>query len=258
MFGKLTLPSAQELDLTRSNFDFVGWNLYDEQNWAMYLAETPYSVGLTGEPDGVVVLHAAWAEKPIYTISYDANGGAGAPAMAQAHEGETICLGATVPARGNYTFLGWATSASAQEADLWFAEKMLGSGARARICATVNPSFDIEYFREKDFISGDDAELAEKCAAAYEKMGFVMNLTCTPYFDGNLPRLGENTAFSASSATARPSAATSTCSRTSCPWTCPACTWCWTAPTAPPAPSRPCSSGSWAPRLRPCTPSRTA
>ena len=93
-------------------------------------------------------------------------------------------------------------SASAQEADLWFAEKMLESGARTCICATVNPSFDIQYFKEKDFISDADAELAAKCAAAYEKMGFVMNLTCTPYFDGNLPRLGENTAFSESSATA--------------------------------------------------------
>lgn len=93
-------------------------------------------------------------------------------------------------------------SASAQEADLWFAEKMLENGAKTRVCATVNPSFDIKYFRDKDFISETDAELAAKCAVAYEKMGFVMNLTCTPYFDGNLPRFGENVAFSESSATA--------------------------------------------------------
>ena len=48
-------------------------------------------------------------------------------------------------------------SASAQEADLWVAEKMLESGARTRICATVNPSFDIQYFKDKDFISDADA-----------------------------------------------------------------------------------------------------
>lgn len=93
-------------------------------------------------------------------------------------------------------------SASAQEADLWFAEKMLGEGARTRICATVNPSYDVGYFRGRGFITEGEAELAEKCASAYEKMGFIMNLTCTPYFDGNLPGLGEAVAFSESSATA--------------------------------------------------------
>ena len=114
VFGNLILPSAQELKLARSNFDFVGWNMYDEQNWAMYLADTSYSVGLTGEQDGVVVLYAAWAEKPVYTISFNADGGTGAPAMAQAHEDETICLDAAVPTRPDHTFLGWATSAGAQ------------------------------------------------------------------------------------------------------------------------------------------------
>lgn len=113
-FGRLYLPSAQQYGLARSNFDFVGWNMYDEQNWAMYLADTSYSVGLTGEQNGVVVLYAAWSEKPIYTINYDANGGAGAPAMIQAHEDETIQLSAVVPTRKNYAFLGWATTADAE------------------------------------------------------------------------------------------------------------------------------------------------
>ena len=116
VFGELTLPSAQALALSRENFDFVGWNMYDEQNWAMYNADTLYSVGLTGEQGGVVVLYAAWQEKPVYSLLYDANGGTGAPAMTQAHEQETIVLSDGVPSRRNYSFLGWATSAGAETA----------------------------------------------------------------------------------------------------------------------------------------------
>ena len=115
-FGSLCLPSAQSLALSRSNFDFVGWNMYDEQNWAMYHAETLYPVGLTGEQDGVVVLYAAWQEKPLHTLSYDANGGIGAPAMIQVHEEETISLPDEIPTRADHTFLGWGTSASAESA----------------------------------------------------------------------------------------------------------------------------------------------
>lgn len=119
VFGELTLPSAEALSLTRKNFDFVGWNMYDEQNWAMYRADTLYSIGLTGEQGGVVVLYASWQEKPVYSLFYDANGGIGAPATIQAHEEETIILSDTVPTRKNYTFLGWAASADSQTAQYY-------------------------------------------------------------------------------------------------------------------------------------------
>lgn len=118
-FGELTLPSAEALSLTRKNFDFVGWNMYDEQNWAMYRADTLYLIGLTGEQSGVVVLYASWQEKPVYSLFYDANGGIGAPATIQVHEEETIILSETVPTRKDYTFLGWAASADSQTAQYY-------------------------------------------------------------------------------------------------------------------------------------------
>ena len=37
---------------------------------------------------------------------------------------------------------------SNQEADLWFAEKMLEGGAKCRISPTVNPGFCLSYFTE--------------------------------------------------------------------------------------------------------------
>ena len=105
-FGELTLPKEETYGLSRKNFDFVGWNLYDEQNWAMYYADTFYAVGLAGTQDEVVVLYAAWLEKPIHALFYDANGGSGAPAAEQLHEGEGTTIQAG-PVRDDYTFAGW-------------------------------------------------------------------------------------------------------------------------------------------------------
>ena len=108
-FGSLILPSAETLGLTRKNYDFVGWNIYDEQNWSMYAAEKEYKVGLTAEQGAEVTVYAAWQEKPVYLLSFDANGGTGAPAMLAIHRDETVALPEQEPEREHYTFLGWAT-----------------------------------------------------------------------------------------------------------------------------------------------------
>lgn len=50
-----------------------------------------------------------------YTITYDANGGSGAPS-AQTFEEGSRTLSSTVPTRSGYSFLGWSTSASATSA----------------------------------------------------------------------------------------------------------------------------------------------
>ena len=47
-----------------------------------------------------------------YTISYNANGGTGAPSSQTKQYGETLTLSSTKPTRTNYNFKGWATSAS--------------------------------------------------------------------------------------------------------------------------------------------------
>lgn len=47
-----------------------------------------------------------------YTISYNANGGSGAPVSQTKYYGTDITLSSTVPTRFGYTFLGWSTSSS--------------------------------------------------------------------------------------------------------------------------------------------------
>ena len=49
--------------------------------------------------------------KPSYTVSYNANGGSGAPGSQTRWWGEVINLSNTKPTRTNYEFLGWSTSA---------------------------------------------------------------------------------------------------------------------------------------------------
>ena len=115
-YGTMLLPSAESLSLTRENYIFLGWNIYQEQNWAMFYADTVYNTGIAYTDGSVVVLYAAWQEKPIYTLYYDANGGSGAPSARDVHEDESIALDATVPLLQNYTFLGWATAPDATEA----------------------------------------------------------------------------------------------------------------------------------------------
>lgn len=49
--------------------------------------------------------------KTSYTVSYNANGGSGAPSAQTKWHGETLTLSSTRPTRTGYTFAGWATSA---------------------------------------------------------------------------------------------------------------------------------------------------
>ena len=54
--------------------------------------------------------------KTTYTVSYNANGGSGAPSSQTKTHGTALKLSTTVPTRSGYTFVGWATSSSATSA----------------------------------------------------------------------------------------------------------------------------------------------
>ena len=54
--------------------------------------------------------------KTTYTISYNANGGSGAPSNQTKTHGTALKLSTTVPTRSGYAFVGWATSSSATSA----------------------------------------------------------------------------------------------------------------------------------------------
>lgn len=116
VYGELRLPSDKDIGISYPNYNFVGWNVYDDQNWAMYTADRTYSAGLVTEQGKTAYVYAAWLEKDKYTVTYDANGGEGAPSAAEVHTGETISLSAAVPSRQNYTFAGWSEKSDSSAA----------------------------------------------------------------------------------------------------------------------------------------------
>lgn len=68
---------------------------------------TGYAAGKSGNTQTINV-----PAKPSHTVSYNANGGNGAPGNATKWYGEDFYISTTKPTRANHTFLGWATSAN--------------------------------------------------------------------------------------------------------------------------------------------------
>lgn len=90
---------------------------------------------------------------------------------------------------------------SNQEADLWFAEKLLNAGAHCRIAPTVNPGFCLSFFKDQKLVSTEDAKLMQRTHDAYKGLGAILSYNCTPYTITNVPNFGEICAYSESSAT---------------------------------------------------------
>ncbi len=104
----LTLSSTKP---TRSNYAFLGWSTSSTATSATY------SPGASFTTNANTTLYAVWSYSPAkYTISYNANGGSGAPSSQTKTYGVTLTLSNTKPTRSNYTFLGWSTSSTATSA----------------------------------------------------------------------------------------------------------------------------------------------
>ena len=70
-----------------------------------------YASGASYTNNASVTLYAVWKANT-YIVTYNANGGSGAPANQTKTHGVNLTLSTTKPTRAGYTFQGWATSAS--------------------------------------------------------------------------------------------------------------------------------------------------
>ena len=102
----LTLSSTKP---TRTGYKFLGWAASKTATSAQYQPGGSYTA------NAAVTLYAVWKEND-YTVSYDANGGTGAPAAQSKTHGTALTLSSTKPTRTGYTFLGWAASKTATSA----------------------------------------------------------------------------------------------------------------------------------------------
>ena len=101
----ITLSSTRP---TRTGYIFQGWATSSSGGVA-------YQPGAQYNSNANITLYAVWRAET-YTISYNANGGSGAPGNQTKTYGQTLTLSSTRPSRTNYNFLGWATSSGASTA----------------------------------------------------------------------------------------------------------------------------------------------
>ena len=108
----LTLSSTKPY---RTGYTFKGWGLYASSTSPVYQPGDDYNYNISR------TLYAVWEKDAppaptTYTVSYNANGGSGAPASQTKTKDIALTLSGTKPTRSGYTFLGWATSSSATSA----------------------------------------------------------------------------------------------------------------------------------------------
>lgn len=75
--------------------------------------------GIDSVSDGATMLVSTYytiPSLPVYTISFNANGGSGVPSSISKVHGTNITLPSTIPTRSGHSFLGWNSSQTATEA----------------------------------------------------------------------------------------------------------------------------------------------
>jgi uncharacterized protein (TIGR02145 family)/uncharacterized repeat protein (TIGR02543 family) len=94
--------------MTRTGYNFGGWNTNSAGTGTNYAAGISYSV------TGSVTLYAKWTAYPTYTVTYNGNGTtANVPAAVTADSGSTITLsGQGSMTRAGYNFGGWNTNSA--------------------------------------------------------------------------------------------------------------------------------------------------
>ena len=100
---KLMIPSIEP---TRSGYTFLGWDTSPTATSATYQPGDWYYTNANR------TFYAVWQKNApaTYTVSYDANGGSGAPGIQAKTENVTLTLSPVSPRRTGYTFKGWATN----------------------------------------------------------------------------------------------------------------------------------------------------
>lgn len=88
---------------TRIGYTFIGWNTEVDGSGTTYYNEQNISI------DSDLTLYAQWT--PIYTITFNANGGSGSMSSETVSSGSSVSLPANTFTRSGYEFVGWNTNA---------------------------------------------------------------------------------------------------------------------------------------------------
>lgn len=84
---------------------------YSFNNWLSSAQNITFSPGASYTYDAGTTMKAQWTANT-YTVTFNANGGTGAPSAQTKTYGVNLTLSSTKPTRTNYNFKGWGVSAS--------------------------------------------------------------------------------------------------------------------------------------------------
>ena len=101
--------------LTKDDYTFKGWAISQDSNVVTY-APGAKVLNLSNINGAEIDLYAVWQEDGKIRLSYNANGGYGAPEYQENYAGKVLTVSNIVPVRENYTFLGWDEDAEATSA----------------------------------------------------------------------------------------------------------------------------------------------
>lgn len=104
-YGQTTLPT-----LTRQGFRFDGW--YSASTGGTKIGDG----GSAYTPTADITIYAHWTQ--ILAISFNANGGTGAPSSVSVAAGGQWTCPSTIPTKSNSNFAGWAESSSATPSEV--------------------------------------------------------------------------------------------------------------------------------------------
>ena len=161
----LTLSSSIP---TRDGYDFKGWSASSSATSATYSAGGSYTSNES------ITLYAVW-QKTIFTISYNANGGSGAPASQTKTIGQSVTISTVQPTKSNHAFMGWATSSTATTPNYYGGETYYADESVTLYAVWVERNYD---FSVSNF-STTPGEVYQ-----YEKISVLFR---TDSWDRNLP-----------------------------------------------------------------------
>ncbi|MHA6481704.1 RCC1 domain-containing protein [Paenibacillus sp. strain BS8-2] len=132
--------------MTKSGHAFVGWNTQADGNGTAYAAGAEFTMGAAN-----VELFAQWTLNPTYTVTYNANSGAGdVPTDGNAYE-----QGTTVTVLGNtegltksgHSFVGWNTQEDGNGTAFSAGAELIMGAANVELFAqwTLNPTYTVTY-----------------------------------------------------------------------------------------------------------------
>ena len=161
----LTLSTVIPL---REGYDFKGWSTSSTATSATYSAGGSYT------SNSSVTLYAVW-QKTIFTVSYNANGGSGAPASQTKTIGQSITISTAQPTRSNHAFIGWATSSAATSSEYYGGERYSADESVILYAVWIERNYDF---------SVSDLTLTPSEVYQYEKVGITFK---ADNWDNNLP-----------------------------------------------------------------------